>query len=465
VARVTVYRPTALSLPENSRRTRRFLDKRSQLSGRALLDEGDYAQYDQRSLFHDMFLDGDDLCAVGPPLLNLKREVMPFRLRTHLPNGSSSDVLRHRMRQGDRVVTHRFRLPAEVTHADEVRVSIDLATGQRAEVRAARAKLAPVFLQFATLQKNSPFAWIADWLGHAARLGVDRVILYDNGSDDVESLPERLRALPLALEIVLVHWPYAYGPLRNYRNRFSQPSQIVHSHSCFGASDWSGNFDIDEYLVVGPSAGPSANTGSSPTSYLPTGASLAGGLLTDRLRRCSPRTGLLRLDSYWVPRVGNEGQVGSGGPFRSGGQVRSDEQTGGEQPSSSEEQIGDGPHGAVPTARDFAYRERQLRGKSFKYLLRRKALRAPRIHNARLKLGWWRERPAPDDLVFLHYKALTTGWKQYHDRQSIEPVEASRHIEERRVQASLAALDADGPAAGKNGSSVPFDSRPQQVNS
>jgi len=424
VARVTVYRPTALSLPENSRRKRRFLDKRSQLSGRALLDEGDYAQYDQRSLFHDMFLDGDDLCAVGPPLLNLKREVMPFRLRVHLPNGSSSDVLRHRMRQGDRVLTHRFRLPAEITHADELRVSIDLATGQRAEVRATRSKLAPVFLQFATLQKNSPFVWLADWLGHAARLGVERVILYDNGSDGFETLPERLRALSLAPEIVLVHWPYAYGPLRNYRNRFSQPSQIVHSHSCFGASDWSGNFDIDEYLVLGPSAGASAYG-----SYSSAGPSLAGPSLIERLRRCSPRTGLLRLDSYWVPRVG------------------------------------DGPRDAVPTARDFAYRERQLRGKSFKYLLRRKALRAPRIHNARLKLGWWRGRPAPDDLVFLHYKALTTGWKQYHDRQTIEPVEASRHIEERRVQASLAALDADGPAAGKNGSPVPFDSRPQQVNS
>lgn len=435
MASVIVHRPIALSLPEHSRRTRRFLDKRSQLPGHAPLGPSDYAEYDTRSIFHDVFLDGEDICAVGPPLLNLAREVLPARLRVRMANGSLSDVLRHRLRKGDRVLTHRFRLPVGLRDADEARVSINLATGQQAELCVHRPALAPVFLQFATLQKNSPFRWIADWLGHASRLGVDRVILYDNGSDDSAALPDRLRALTLAPEVVLVHWPYVYGPLRNYRNRFSQPSQIAHVHACFGASVWSGNFDIDEYPLVGPGTESVVGASASPDA----GASY---LLSERLSRCSPRTGLLRLDSYWVPRL---------------------------EPARPNAGSTNANHAALPTARDFALRERQLRGKSYKYLLRRKALREPRIHNARLRFGWWRALARPDDLVFLHYKALTTGWKQYHDRQSLEAVDPSRHVEERRVQASLAALDA--VVATREQSSIDGESRssadphPQQVNS
>ena len=46
-------------------------------------------------------------------------------------------------------------------------------------------------LQFASMQKDTPFEWIADWLANAARLGVGRVLLYDNGSARRDALFER----------------------------------------------------------------------------------------------------------------------------------------------------------------------------------------------------------------------------------------------------------------------------------
>lgn len=406
--RVTVYRSTPLSLPLEARRTRRFLDKRSHIKGKPSLGDDDYAQFEQRAIFHDVFLQGADLCAVGPPLLNLSRVVMPFRLRIQQPNGSMSDLLKHRVINGERVAIHRFRLPTGLHDVPETRASIDLATGQHAVLSVARTRLSPVFLQFTAMQKNSPFDWIADWLEHAARTGVDRVLLYDNGSDDVDALPARLQALAVAPEIVLVRWPYAYGPIRSVYNRFCQPSQINHAHRCFGASEWCGNFDLDEYPVAGE-----------------------GTSLVTHLRACSARTGLLRLDSYWVPRVGDASRTSA---YR---------------------------HDGVPTARDFRYRDRRVRGAARKYLVRHRALREPRLHDARLRLGWWRQRADPDDLAFLHYKALTTGWNTDGDRQGSEAVDPSRHVQDLRVQRSLSTIERpDAPAPDLRVSS-PSNARPE----
>ena len=398
MSEVIVHRPTPFFLPAEDAFARQFLEPRSHHSGRAPLDETDYAEYERHTLFHDVFLAGGEIRALGPPLLNLERVVSPIRCHLILPDGTPSTPLPHRVVRRERCALHRFRLPPARRGDACVSARIELASGHTVRVEPRRVELARVFLQFATLQKDNPFVWIADWLGYARRLGVDRVLLYDNGSADIADLPERLRALEEVPDIVLVHWPFAYGPTRSYRNRFAQASQINHAHECFGASDWCGHFDIDEYPV--------ADEGIGLREYL-----------VDR----PARTGMLRLDSWWSPRTESGTGAGDDAPPELPCAVSPDDAA------------------SVLTARDLTYRERTPRGKAHKYLVRTAALREPRVHNARLRFGWLRQRPAPDTLAFVHFVALSRDWKGW-GRTAAVPLDPAVHVAESRVARLLETL-------------------------
>lgn len=399
MAIVTSYQPSPLFLPPSAPLARRFLDPRSHRRGEPPLGEADLPVYERHTIFHDVFLGDGALLAVGPPLVNLAARVRPIRCRILRDDGSSSPPLRHRLERHERCTLHRFRLPPAWRDATTLRASVELATGQRAEFDAVRQSLAPVFLQVATLQKDNRVEWIADWLGHLARLGVERVLLYDNDSADARELPARLRALEGIPDVVLVHWPFPYGPGRSHYNQFAQPSQLNHAHLCFGGAEWCGHFDVDEYPVSG-----------------------SGHSLVEHLEALSPRTGLLRLDSWWAPRVSGEGTA----------EGRA------------------GPTAEFPTVRDFRFRERAARGKARKYLVRTRALKSARVHNARLRLGWWRRSPATERLGFVHYLALNNGWKG--ERDQAVPLDPARHVEERRIIDALPPRPAvdDAPETGSS---------------
>ena len=328
MAIVTSYQPSPLSLPASAPVTRRFADPRSHRRGEPPLGEEDLAAYERRTIFHDVFLGDGTLLAIGPPLLNLAARVRPLRCRVLHADGSASSPLRHRLERHERCTLHRFRLPPSCRGATELRASVELATGQRAEFDAVRQQLAPVFLQVATLQKDNRVEWIADWLDHLARLGVERVLLYDNDSADARGLPARLRALEGIPDVVLVHWPFPYGPGRSHYNQFAQAGQLNHAHLCLGGAEWCGHFDVDEYPVSGD-----------------------GRSLVEHLEALSPRTGLLRLDSWWAPRV-------------SGGETIAEPFVPLVPPGPP------GPPATFPTVRDFRFRERTARGRAQKYVVR-----------------------------------------------------------------------------------------------
>lgn len=384
------YRPQAILLPTDSRVTRRFHDSRQHLPGRAPLDESDYAGFETHTIFNDLFLhaDGRAVAALGPPLVNLARHVEPIVLTAVDARGLRSR-LPHRYRARDRVTMHRFALPPRLHHVDRLDVELRLGNGQEHTLALRRPGLSPVGLQFVTLQKDNPLDWIVDWLHYLRSIGVERVVLYDNGSQAADELQAGLARLESDLSIVFVEWPFPYGPVRSYYNQFCQASQNNHAHQCFGAAEWTGHFDVDEY---------------------PVGAALSG--LPDYLRRCGRFTGLVRLDSFWVPRL--EGQ----------------------------------DVGRRPSVRDFPIRERETRGRAHKYLARNRALVMANTHNGRVRFGYRRRAPRAGELAFLHYKPLTTEWRNYATRGGAERFDPVRHVEDRSVITRMARIESGETSAG-----------------
>ena len=104
-------------------------------------------------------------------------------------------------------------------------------------------------LTLTTVQKDNPIEWVHDWLlWHHRAFGVQRLILYDNGSKNLDELVAQFSSKSFELEIVLVDWPFPHGAepykycqlgsLNHCRLRFSVPKGY-----CI-------NLDVDEYLVA-----------------------------------------------------------------------------------------------------------------------------------------------------------------------------------------------------------------------
>ncbi len=371
--------PTAVALPADGRWSRTFYDKRQHLPGKPPLTEADYANFDRHALFHDVYLatDGRAIEAIGPPLVNLASDVLPLALS--LP-GHDERRLPHRMRHYHRVTVHRFELPKVLHDSPAIELRVAFAHGQVEELVAYQRLLPPVTLQVTTMQKNNAVRWIVDWLDWLGLIGVERVLLYDNGSDEADALFDALSSGHASRPaVVFIDWPYPFGPPSSHYNYFAQASQNNHAHRCLGGATWTGHFDVDEYPLVD-----------------------SGGQLPGSLRRrvdaARARTGLLRLDSYWMPDVRDKASD------------------------------------ALPTVRDFAYREHDPRGHAHKYLVRNRALRMATTHNARLRFGWAWRTTATSDACFLHYRPLTTRWRLHAtslgERETFDP---AIHVAERTV--------------------------------
>ena len=204
---------------------------------------------DTRTIFYDIFKGpyGRRLHAVGPRLFNFKQELLPMQVfadgapmqfqlyeierivfleTEELPNSSG----------GATVVELKFK-----TFSTQVEVDWDIAGAES-------AKHGSVRLTMSTLQKENPFEWIRDWLHWHVRLhGVQRLILYDNGSRDRDALLARLPELEAEAEIIFIDWPFPYGvPPYEY----AQQGSLNHTRLLFGErGGYCLNMDIDEYLV------------------------------------------------------------------------------------------------------------------------------------------------------------------------------------------------------------------------
>ena len=214
-------------------------------------------QYDWDTLFYDVYQADDHIVMQGPPLFNLAAAVL------------KSPVLRNRyapwFARAKRV---------ERTNASEIwlrepsnQLTLNTAIGrfdihvQPSEVHrfAGRRVLH-------TLSKDNEVRWIIDWIRYYQRIhGADAVLFYDNGSarySATELQAELSGAFP-AMSIVVVSWPFKYGPQGGmagavngveapWDSDYCQTGSLQHARLRFlGRARSVLNVDIDE-LVVGP---------------------------------------------------------------------------------------------------------------------------------------------------------------------------------------------------------------------
>ncbi len=114
-----------------------------------------------------------------------------------------------------------------------------------------------------TMSQNNPLAWIAEWARfHQVMHGADAVILFDNGSSAYapEQLEQTLAKVPGIKKVLVISWPYKYGPHdpgvifhRFWANFLQVSSFTVVLRRLAGRAYGLLNVDIDE--LAGPVAG------------------------------------------------------------------------------------------------------------------------------------------------------------------------------------------------------------------
>ena len=166
----------------------------------------DGVELDTRTIFYDIFFDRDNgfLRGVGPKLFNLKDEIFPLEILVENIRITFSifEVGRLVFLQSE-VPISKFTDQASVEFKfKNFNCSFKLSnpTG-RFWPSSSKCRR----LTISTLQKDNPTIWIEDWIRWHSRLyGVNRVVLYDNGSQDQQLLVARLRKLEPEVEVIFV---------------------------------------------------------------------------------------------------------------------------------------------------------------------------------------------------------------------------------------------------------------------
>ncbi len=214
-------------------------------------------QFDWDTLFYDCYRVGADIVLQGPPLLNLAAPVLGApRLRGRF------GPLFKRTRRIERVNASELWLrdAAERLTLDTALGSLEIVVQPSETARFAGRRV------LHTLSKDNEVRWIVDWIRYHERIhGADAVLFYDNGSSryTVSELAAELTAAFPAMVIVVVAWPFKYGPQGGmagavngqeapWDSDYCQAGSLQHARLRFLRLARSVlNADIDE-LVVGP---------------------------------------------------------------------------------------------------------------------------------------------------------------------------------------------------------------------
>ena len=236
------YKPNPIVNPEDSLVQKRFPHLYEILSR-------EETKIDIATLFYDIFLDPSTNCLIGlgPAFLNLKKDLFPMSV---ICRGSK---LKYELAEIKGVTFFRSETLNEIS-TSQFEVDFHFETFNQTVV------IDPIFdmnfrsnpgyrLALTTVQKDNPVEWVHDWLlWHHRAFGVQRLILYDNGSENLDELIAQLSSKSLELEIVLVDWPFPHG-VEPYK--YCQLGSLNHCRLRFPVpKGYCINLDVDEYLVA-----------------------------------------------------------------------------------------------------------------------------------------------------------------------------------------------------------------------
>ena len=409
--RVTFHRPRGIRIPPDAGLERTFAGYDLDPATRALCDP--------TTLFYDAFRlpGGDEAFFAGPPFVNLGD---PIRV-TVAGRGARFAVYRHPWGAAERAVVLRVRLPRGLRRHPAPGVRIEFA----AFAVTVAVEVPPcvprerVRLMLGTMQRDNDPQWLLDWCRWHERVhDVRRVVVYDNGSADPEPLYADLAAR-IGADLVVVRWPYRYGPARPMALKYVQTAALNHCRLLFGCgADWCINLDVDEYLCVGrgPPVAERLARGERravvplPSYVVPALRSARGPRCFDSAQRC--RAVALRSPKYiYRPARTAFNEVHNAAPGRPaalGLRARA---------------------GRVLRALRLARASRSvLRAFRLGYRAGGRAL-APRSAAAR-----------EPSLFFFHFRGLNTGWKV---RQGVRPHDDGDDlVRDGRIEAMRAVLHA-----------------------
>ena len=269
-----------------------------------------------------------------------------------------------------------------------------------------------------TLQRNNPLTWILDWCRWHHRLhGVSRLVLYDNASDNRDDLAATLDRMCEAIDIVLVDWPFPYGPGRSHKNQFCQTGAQNHYLLRFGSADaWCLNLDIDECLGVSQK--------KTIKQYLHDceGNGVVAVLFDSFIvppHQGQPAMANRRVNSYWFR---NRERRGRGLKFAF-------------KPLHIEYVK---QHVAYPKNRVFSklIGLPRLYDKTLQSLYGSvlKRLSSKRIFRFFFPNKFALRYPSPEDIFYYHFRGLNTNWMPERNvGEEVESFDASRHVSDTRI--------------------------------
>lgn len=397
MARIRQYTPNPVFLPLSARIRRELRVKRPRF-GDMPFSAAELRQYDETTLLYDIFLNAgnDRLFAVGPPLLNLRPICTPLRLCVRDGRDQWSSPLSYKEAECDKTTAiYEFDLPKGRLDPP-LSVALEMGGNLRQQVVIPRSSSAGCRLAMVAIQKNNRHHWISDWARYHHDLGVERLVLYDNASEDADGLRATLAALPDGLDVVLVDWPFKYGPARGWGNRYAQRGMLNHVARKWDDANWVLNVDIDEYVVPGRGV----------------------DNLREWLDTRKPRDAILRFRRYNCPileryRIDDLSQV---------------------------------------SVRDFPIRMKQARDRSPKYAFRPAKVSCLTPHWGKTVRRGRSVDLEADVLCAFHYLGIATGWKDEMHRiagrversNRREQYSETEHVEDLAVIDRMSRIDPTG---------------------
>lgn len=160
-------------------------------------------QFDWDTVFYDVYRVGAQVLFQGPPLFNfaaMLRNSRMFRPRW-LP--------RTRWVERNRASELWLRTDANVVALDGPLGPQTITVQPNLSHELAGRRV------LHTLSKDNEIRWIIDWIAfYVAEHGADAVLFYDNGSTiyNTDELRRRLEEAFSAMPVIVVDWPFRYGP-------------------------------------------------------------------------------------------------------------------------------------------------------------------------------------------------------------------------------------------------------------